>query len=73
MRDHGDGISEDDLKKIFDPFYRVDSVRNREVGGAGIGLSLAQALARLHGGDITATSVIGEGSEFVLRIQTPPS
>ena len=73
VRDHGDGISEDDLKKIFDPFYRVDSVRNREVGGAGIGLSLAQALARLHGGDITATSVIGEGSEFVLRIQTPPS
>ena len=66
--DHGEGFSEDEASRIFDPFYRIDSARNRHVGGAGIGLSLAMALTRMHGGDITVKSTPGSGSVFTLRI-----
>ena len=66
--DGGEGIPEEEAKRIFDPFYRIDSARNRRVGGAGIGLSLAMALTRMHGGDIVVKSQPGSGSIFTLRI-----
>lgn len=66
--DHGEGIPEDEAQRIFDPFYRIDSARNRRVGGAGIGLSLAMALIRMHGGDISVKSKPGAGSVFTLKI-----
>jgi heavy metal sensor kinase len=62
--DTGVGISKDDLSHIFRRFYRCD--RSRSEAGFGLGLSLAKALARSHGGDITATSVLGEGSRFTV-------
>ncbi len=68
VTDHGEGISEAAIPYIFDPFYRVDSARNRANGGTGIGLSLALALVRLHGGTISVTSKIGEGSVFKVQI-----
>lgn len=68
ITDRGEGIPEDQVKRIFDPFYRVDSARNRTVGGAGIGLSLAMALVRLHQGDIEVSSTVGQGSVFTIKI-----
>lgn len=68
VADQGEGIPQVLLEKIFDPFFRVDSARNRVAGGVGIGLSLARALARLHGGDVRAESSQGRGSKFHLTI-----
>jgi heavy metal sensor kinase len=71
VADQGEGIPSKLLEKIFDPFYRVDSARNRVAGGVGIGLSLARAMARLHGGDVRAESRPGRGSLFHLTIDQP--
>ncbi len=68
VADQGEGIPQVLLEKIFDPFYRVDSARNRIAGGVGIGLSLARAMAKLHGGDVRAESSQGRGSQFHLTI-----
>lgn len=68
VRDFGEGIPEDALPYIFDPFFRVDTARNRDTGGAGVGLSLALALVQLHGGTLKADSKFGEGATFVVRI-----
>ncbi|MGN1037964.1 MAG: ATP-binding protein [Mailhella sp.] len=51
--DNGPGISEEELKKVFEPFYRVERSRNRSTGGTGLGLSIARSMARMHGGDVT--------------------
>lgn len=68
IRDYGEGIPAEALPYIFDAFYRADTARNRAAGGAGIGLSLAQALVKLHGGQITVQSAANEGSTFIIRI-----
>lgn len=68
VQDHGEGIPKEDIAKVFDAFFRVDSARNRDQGGTGIGLSLASALVRMHGGAIEVSSEIGRGSEFRVRI-----
>ena len=62
-------ISEEDLEHVFDRFYRVDKSRNSEVGGHGIGLSMANAIVSLHGGKIRARS--GDGSEFIVTATIP--
>jgi heavy metal sensor kinase len=64
VEDTGVGISKDDLPHIFRRFYRCD--RSRSEAGFGLGLSLAEAIARTHGGNITATSVLGKGSRFAV-------
>jgi signal transduction histidine kinase len=69
VSDQGEGIPKGLLEQIFDPFFRVDSARNRIAGGVGIGLSLARAMAKLHGGDVRAESTSGRGSQFHLSIQ----
>lgn len=61
VEDTGCGISEDDIRLIFDRFYRVDKSRPN---GSGIGLALTRALIELHGGSITVTSEKGKGSRF---------
>ena len=66
--DYGEGIPDDAVQYIFDPFYRVDSARNRRLGGAGIGLSLAKALIQLHDGTLTVDSKWGHGSVFTVII-----
>lgn len=68
VRDQGEGISDQDMPYIFDPFYRADTVRNRAAGGAGIGLSLTMALVKLHNGILEAKSKPGEGATFTLRV-----
>lgn len=67
--DTGVGIEAGDLARIFEPFTRVGASRN-EVEGTGLGLAHSRKLANLMGGDITVTSVPGQGSTFVLSLPT---
>jgi heavy metal sensor kinase len=67
VRDSGIGIAEEDQSKIFDRFYRVDRARSRELGGAGIGLAIAQWIVQQHRGSITVESSLGRGSVFMVK------
>ena len=64
VSDTGIGISEDQLGRIFDAFYQVDSSSTREHGGAGLGLSIVRKLIEAHGGEVWAESIIGVGTTF---------
>jgi len=68
VRDSGIGIPEEHQAKIFERFYRVDKARSREVGGAGIGLAIAQWIVHQHQGSITVESFSGSGSTFCVRL-----
>ena len=68
VRDFGMGIPQKDLDRIFERFYRVDRARSRETGGTGLGLAIVRHVATNHGGEVTVSSVEGEGSLFTLRI-----
>jgi two-component system sensor histidine kinase SenX3 len=68
VADHGIGIPERDLDRIFERFYRVDRARSRETGGTGLGLSIVRHVATNHGGTVSVVSTEGEGSEFRLAI-----
>jgi signal transduction histidine kinase len=64
VADSGDGIAPDDLPFVFDRFYRGEKSRNRQTGGAGLGLAIARGIIEAHGGQISVESVLGEGSAF---------
>lgn len=66
VSDTGCGIAADDLERIFNPFVQVDSTATRAAGGMGLGLSVAQRIARSLGGDIRVVSEVGAGSTFTL-------
>ncbi|GAA0178664.1 HAMP domain-containing sensor histidine kinase [Clostridium sediminicola] len=66
VKDNGIGISEKDMKNIFERFYRTDLSRNRETGGAGIGLTIVKTLTEAHEGKISVQSEEGKGSTFIL-------
>ena len=67
--DQGPGVPQEHRSRIFDRFYRVDSARSREWGGAGLGLAIARWAVEIHGGQITFQSVEGQGSTF--RVALP--
>jgi len=64
VRDSGIGIAESEQSKIFERFYRVDKARSRELGGAGIGLAIAEWIVQQHRGSITVQSRLGKGASF---------
>ncbi|HEX5368132.1 MAG TPA: ATP-binding protein [Dehalococcoidia bacterium] len=68
VSDTGAGIPEAELEHIFERFHRVRNAKSRTHEGSGIGLSLVQELARLHGGEATVESIYGEGSTFCVSI-----
>ncbi len=68
VRDRGPGVPEQDLPRIFEPFYRVDPARDRASGGAGLGLAIAARAAAAHGGTIAARHADGGGLEIELRL-----
>ena len=73
VRDTGMGISEADQSRVFDRFFRVDKARARAMGGAGLGLSIAQWIVEVHGGEISVASTPGHGATFtvLLPVKTP--
>ncbi|HMJ07685.1 MAG TPA: ATP-binding protein, partial [Pyrinomonadaceae bacterium] len=64
----GEGISPDHLQRIFERLYRADRGRTREVGGTGLGLAIVKHLARLHGGEVSVRSALGQGSTFSIEL-----
>ena len=68
--DQGIGISESEIERIFERFYRVDQARSRETGGTGLGLAIVKHVALNHGGDVAVWSSPGVGSTFSLRLPT---
>ena len=66
--DSGPGVPDEALQKIFEPFYRLDDARNRQTGGAGLGLSIADRAIRLHGGQLRASNRKEGGLEVEIRI-----
>ena len=68
VSDEGFGISEKDLPRIFERFYRVDKARSRELGGTGLGLSIVKHIVQAHGGEVWVDSRSGKGSTFSFTI-----
>ena len=66
IRDKGTGIAENELEKVFDPFYRLEQSRNRQTGGTGLGLSIARNIVQSHGGQIQLRNHPDEGLEVTL-------
>jgi signal transduction histidine kinase len=68
VEDTGPGIPPEALQHIFDRFYRADPSRDRASGGAGLGLAIVRELVTAMGGEVSAESVIGEGSRFAFTL-----
>jgi two-component system, OmpR family, sensor histidine kinase CpxA len=68
VRDHGPGVPEAELANIFQPFYRIADDRNRESGGAGLGLAIAGRVVRIHGGTICARNAQPHGLEVEILL-----
>lgn len=68
VEDTGVGIPEEDIKKVFDRFYRVDKARSRAAGGTGLGLSIVQDTTRRHGGSVKAQRREPEGVRFTVTL-----
>lgn len=66
IKDTGAGISDEDIKRIFDRFYRGEKSRSREAGGSGLGLAITREIVARHHGNIEVESSLGEGSTFTI-------
>ena len=69
VEDHGVGIPRRELRRVFDRFYRVDTLLTRSTEGSGLGLSIAQHIVQAHGGKLSVERAVGRGSTF--RIHLP--
>ncbi len=70
--DNGEGISEEHLSQISEPFYRADGSRQRNTGGFGLGLYLCRLIAQAHGGEMIIASKIGEGTHITVNLPRHP-
>jgi two-component system sensor histidine kinase CpxA len=68
VRDYGPGVPESELARIFQPFYRVSDARDRQSGGAGLGLAIAERVIRVHGGTIRAENVTPRGLQVEILL-----
>ncbi|WP_081788151.1 ATP-binding protein [Sulfitobacter mediterraneus] len=66
IKDTGMGIPPDQVERVFEPFHQVDSSNKRGIGGTGLGLAISREIIEAHGGTLSATSVEGEGSVFMV-------
>jgi two-component system sensor histidine kinase CpxA len=73
VSDHGPGVPEEALPRLFEPFYRVSGARERASGGAGLGLAIAQKVVALHGGSIVARNREGGGLAVEILIPLQPA
>ncbi len=73
IRDHGKGVPENDLERIFQPFHRIAEARDRESGGAGLGLAIADRVIRIHGGTIRAENAYPQGLKVIIQIPAAES
>jgi two-component system sensor histidine kinase CpxA len=71
VRDCGSGVPEEMLKRLFEPFVRVGSARDRSSGGYGLGLAIAERAVRLHGGEISARNQPEGGLIVTIRLPAP--
>ena len=69
VSDRGPGVPPTELANIFRPFYRVANARDRQSGGAGLGLAIADRVARAHGGSVHAENRAGGGLEVILTLK----
>ena len=69
IEDRGPGIPEADLERVFEPYVRLEPSRARHTGGAGLGLAIARAIARAHGGDVTLENRAGGGLSALLTLE----
>ena len=75
VRDHGQGVSEKDLDKIFLPYYRTDGARERSRGGTGLGLAITKRIIESHGGEVFASNAPSGGLLVTMSLaacETPP-
>ncbi|HEU4664344.1 MAG TPA: ATP-binding protein [Dokdonella sp.] len=72
VRDHGPGVADGELARIFEPFYRTDTARARSSGGTGLGLAIARRAIERHGGTILARNADGGGLEVVVELPVGP-
>ncbi|MCY7382259.1 MAG: ATP-binding protein, partial [Microcoleus sp. CAN_BIN18] len=70
VEDTGIGIAPEDVKLVFDRFWRADRARNRREGGLGMGLAIAQSIVQSHRGEISVTSQLGVGSCFQVKFSS---
>jgi signal transduction histidine kinase len=68
IEDAGPGIPPQELDRVFEPFHRVESSRNRETGGVGLGLPIARNILRAHGGDVTLSNRPGGGARALVTL-----
>jgi signal transduction histidine kinase len=66
--DEGPGIAPEELERVFEPFYRLESSRNRDTGGTGLGLSIARDVAQTHGGTVVLRNRPEGGLEALLSL-----